>query len=128
MPIKHHMPDGVFPPYQNYVHAVEVSGDSRLLMISGLNGFRQDGTTMPESFEEQCEQIWQHIGTILASADMDYTNLIHLRFYLASRDYDEANMRIRDKYLGDHKVALTSFVATMLDPRWKLEIEAMAAA
>ena len=121
------MPDGVFPPYQNYVHAVEVSGDSSIMFISGLNGFRQDGVTMPESFEEQCEQIWQHIGTILNSAEMDYTNLIHLRFYLASRDYDEANMRIRDKYLGDHKVALTSFVATMLEPAWKLEIEATAA-
>ncbi len=122
-----HMPDGVFPPYQNYVHAVEVTGDSRLLIISGLNGFREDGVEMPESFEDQCELIWQHIGTILRAADMDYTNLIHLRFYLGSREYDAANMRIRDKYLGDHKVALTSFVAGMLEPNWKLEIEATAA-
>ena len=35
------------------------------LVISGLNGYQQDGTTMPETFEEQGEIIWQHLGSIL---------------------------------------------------------------
>ena len=128
MPIIQHNPKGLFPQYQNHCHAVEVKGESRLLIMSGLNGFLEDGTTMPESFEEQCEVIWRHIGTILQSADMTYQNLIFMRFYLASRDYDEPNMRIRKKYLGDHEVSLTTIVSHLLDPKWKLEIEATAAA
>jgi enamine deaminase RidA (YjgF/YER057c/UK114 family) len=118
----------VFPPYRNYSHAVEVQGDSRLLVISGLNGYLPDGESMPESFEEQGELIWQHLGTILRSAGMSYQNLVSLRFYLAGPQYDEANVQLRAKYLGDHRPALTVICCQLLDPRWKLEVEAMAAA
>ena len=127
MPIKRHNPSELFPQYGNYSHAIEVSGDSRILFISGLNGYEQDGKTMPDSFEEQAEVIWQHIGTILKSAGMDYTDLISMRFYLASPEYDEPNMRLRKKYLGDHEVALTVICAQLLETKWKLEIEAVAA-
>jgi enamine deaminase RidA (YjgF/YER057c/UK114 family) len=91
-------------------------------------GFEKDRVTMPASFDEQAELIWQHVGTILENAGMNYTNLIQLRFYLASPEYDEPNMRIRKKYLGDHEVALTTICSQLLEPSWKLEIEAMAAA
>jgi enamine deaminase RidA (YjgF/YER057c/UK114 family) len=127
MPVVKHNPEKLYPQYQSYSHAVEIRGDSRLLIISGLNGYLQDGKTMPESFEEQGEIIWQHLGTILGSAQMDYTNLVSLRTYLASPEYDEPNVRLRKKYLGDHQVALTVVCAQLLDPRWKLEVEAIAA-
>jgi hypothetical protein len=38
-----HNPEGVFPLYRNYSHAVEVKGDSSILLISGLNGYLQNG-------------------------------------------------------------------------------------
>ncbi|MEP6985209.1 MAG: RidA family protein [Chloroflexota bacterium] len=126
MPVIKHNPDKLYPQYQNYSHAVEIRGDARLLIISGLNGYLQDGKTMPDSFEEQAETIWQHLGNILESAHMTYENLVSLRFYLASPEYDEANVRLRKKYLGDHEVALTVICAQLLDPKWKLELEAMA--
>ena len=61
MPIIQHNPPELFPPYRCYTHATEIRGDSRLLIISGLNGYLQDGRTMPESFEEQADIIWTHI-------------------------------------------------------------------
>jgi 2-iminobutanoate/2-iminopropanoate deaminase len=127
MPVTKHNPEQLFPPYQAYSHAIEVSSNSRLLIISGLNGYLRDGKTMPESFTEQAEVIWQHIGVILKSANMTYGNLISLRTYLASPEYDAENVRLRKKYLGDHQVASTVICAQLLDPYWKLEIEAMAA-
>ena len=45
MPLRQHNPAAVFPPYANYAHAVEVSAGSRMLFISGLNGYEQDGVT-----------------------------------------------------------------------------------
>ena len=68
MPITRHNPEELFPVYRNYSHGVEVSSNSRLLFISGLNGYLADGATMPDSFEEQGEIIWGHIGVILKSA------------------------------------------------------------
>jgi 2-iminobutanoate/2-iminopropanoate deaminase len=127
MPIIKHNPEGVFPPYRNYSHATEIRGDARLLIISGLNGYLSDGKTMPETFEEQGELIWQHLGTILRAAEMDYGDLVLLRTYLASPEFDEANVQLRMKYLGTHQPALTVICCQLLDPRWKLEVEAMAA-
>ena len=127
MAVKKHNPKDLFPQYRNYSHAVEVSGDSRILFISGLNGYRPDGQTMPESFEEQGEIIWEYIGKILQSADMGYEHIISLRTYLASPIYDESNVRLRMKYLGDNEPASTVICCQLLESTWKLEIEAVAA-
>jgi 2-iminobutanoate/2-iminopropanoate deaminase len=127
MPIIKHNPEGLFPPYRNYSHAVEVKGNSSLLIISGLNGYLSDGQTMPESFEEQGEIIWQHIGTILKSAGMSYQDIISVRTYLADPQYDEANVQLRVKYLGSNRPTLTVICCQLLEKKWKLEVEIMAA-
>lgn len=127
MTVIQHNPEGVFPPYRCYSHATEIRGDLRLLLISGLNGYLADGITMPESFEEQGDLIWTYMGTILRSAGMEYRDLVSVRTYLAAPEFDEANVRLRVKYLGEHRVSLTVVCSPLLDPRWKLEIEAMAA-
>lgn len=127
MPVIKHNPEGLFPQYRCYSHATEIRGDSRLLIISGLNGYLADGITMPESFEEQADIIWGHIRTLLESAGMELSNLVSLRTYLAGPEYDEANVRMRVKHLGSHEPSSTVVCCQLLDPRWKLEIEAMAA-
>jgi 2-iminobutanoate/2-iminopropanoate deaminase len=62
MTVVQHNPAELFPQYRNYSHAVELRNGSRLLFISGLNGYLADGKSMPESFEEQGELIWGHMG------------------------------------------------------------------
>ena len=122
-----HNPSGVFPPYRAYSHAVEVRGEARLLFISGLNGYEADGQTMPASFEAQAELIWQHLRTILASAGMGVEHLVSLRTYLADPADDEANVLMRAKHLGSHRPSSTVVCCRLLDPSWKLEVEAVAA-
>ena len=128
MPITKHNPSELFPQYRNYSHAIEVGGEFRLLFISGLNGYLADGKTMPESFEEQGEIIWGHIGAILKSAGMTFDDIISLRTYLAGPEYDEPNVKLRMKYLGNNQPTLTVICCQLLEPKWKLEIEAVAAA
>ena len=70
MTITRHDPKDLYPKYPGYAHAVEVSNVTRTLYISGLNGYESDGKTMPESFEDQSELIWRHLGAILTSAGM----------------------------------------------------------
>lgn len=82
---------------------------------------------MPDSFQAQGEIIWTHIGTILVSAEMGYENIVSLRTYLSSPDYDELNVQLRMKYLGDNKPASTVICCQLLESNWKLEIEAVAA-
>ncbi len=82
---------------------------------------------MPESFEAQAELIWTHLRAILNDAGMDFGCLVSLRFYLADPGYDEANVRMRMKYLGTHRPSLTVICCRLLEPGWKLEVEAVAA-
>jgi 2-iminobutanoate/2-iminopropanoate deaminase len=127
MPIIQHNPSDVFPPYRAYSHAVEVKGDSRLLFISGLNGYESDGITMSDTFERQAELIWKHLKTILNSAGMTVDNIVSLRTYLADPSYDEANALMRLKHLGTNRPASTVVCCQLLEKKWKLEVEATAA-
>jgi enamine deaminase RidA (YjgF/YER057c/UK114 family) len=127
MTLRRHNPADVFPPYANYAHAVEVPAGSRLLFISGLNGFESDGQTMPDTFEAQAEQIWTHLETILREAQMSVENLVSLRFYLAEPALDPANVAVLKRRLGQHHTARTVVCAGLLEPGWLVEIEAVAA-
>ena len=64
----------------------------------------------------------------LASAGMGVSNLVSLRTYLADPKYDEQNARMRARQLGPHRVASTVVCCQLLEQKWKLEIEAVAAA
>lgn len=119
--------EGVFPPYAAYAHAVEVPAGARTLHVSGLNGFRSDGVTMPASFADQAEQVWDHLATVLADAGMTYADLVSLRFYLADPADDPANVAILSRRLGDHRCARTVICCPLLEPAWRIEVEAVAA-
>ena len=127
VPVLKHNPSDLFPQYNNYSHGVEVTGDSRILFISGLNGYETDGKSMPETFEGQARLIWRYIGSILNSAGMAYENIVSLRTYLAHPDFDEPNIAIRKQFLGDSQPASTVICCQLLESEWKLEIEAVAA-
>jgi 2-iminobutanoate/2-iminopropanoate deaminase len=127
MPNLQHNPPAVFPPYRAYSHAVEIKGDARLLIISGLNGYEADGVTMPESFEGQADLIWKHLKAILAEAGMTVRDIVSLRTYLADPSFDEPNALMRVKHLEGNRPASTVVCCQLLEPRWKLEVEAMAA-
>ena len=128
MTLRRHDPSDVFPPYANYAHAVEVPAGSRLLFVSGLNGYEADGRTMPPDFESQAELVWSHLEAVLRDAGMAIQDLVQLRFYLAEPALDPMNVEILKRRLGDHHAARTVVCAGLLEPGWLVEIEAVAAA
>lgn len=127
MTMTHHDPITIYPPAGPYAHAVEVTGVARLLYVSGTMGLAPDGGAA-EDFEAQCEQAWANIGAMLQSAGMSWHNLVKVNCFLADRADRDVNAAVRNRVLGDHRVAVTVVAATLLDPAWKLEIEAVAAA
>jgi len=122
-----HNPKAIFPPYAGYAHAVEVPPGARTLYISGLNGYGADGRSMPPDFGGQARLVWKHLKTALAAADMTYADLVQLRFYLASAADDAANVALIREHLGSHVACRTVVVQQLLDPKWRIEVEAVAA-
>jgi enamine deaminase RidA (YjgF/YER057c/UK114 family) len=99
----------------------------RLLFITGTMGLDKAGKA-PEGIDAQCAQAWRNITAILEDAGMTMRDLVKVNCYLADRAHREANMRGRAAALGDHRVATTVIVSTLLEDGWLVEIEAIAAA
>ena len=129
MTLAPHNPPELFPRYRCYSHAIEVAAGSRLLVISGLNGFLADGVTMPESFEEQAEVIWQNIAAICAEAGMGLSDIVSITTYAVVGEQLGGVMAARDRALGGRRVASTLVtVPALVRPEWKMEISAVAVA
>jgi 2-iminobutanoate/2-iminopropanoate deaminase len=117
----------VFPPYRNYAHAVEVPPGARTLYVSGLNGYDATGEHLPKDFAGQIANVWITLREILDSAGMGYGDLVSLRFFLTSAGDDPANVEAIVAHLGDNLVARTVVVQQLLEPEWRVEVEAIAA-
>lgn len=126
MGIKHD-PASVPAALGGYTNALEVPAGQKLLFISGQIPEAADGF-VPESPEEQCRLIWEHITACLHSADMDVTDLVKVTTFLSSLELSGVNTAVRQAVLGEHRPALTVIVVGIFDEKWKLEIEAIAAA
>ena len=124
---KAYLPDSVPAPVGNYSLGLEIPAGSRILFISGQIPETLSGE-IPPGFEAQCNLVWDHILAILRAADMSVTDLVKVTTFLTDREHADVNSRVRRERLGSHAPALTVIVAQTLDPRWLLEIEALAAA
>jgi 2-iminobutanoate/2-iminopropanoate deaminase len=111
-----------------YSQGVVAPGPARWLHVSGQVGIPVGGT-LPESFEEQARNAWRNVLGVLEGAGMGPSDLVKVTAYI-TRPADVGQYRtVRDSMLGKAKPASTLVVvAGLADPRWLIEIEAVAAA
>jgi enamine deaminase RidA (YjgF/YER057c/UK114 family) len=110
-----------------YSQAVELSGASRILLISGQIPVTVDNK-VPEDFEAQARQTWANLIAQLHAADMTLDNLVKVTFLLSDRKYIPEYRRVRQEVLAGRKIALTTIITGIFDEQWLLEIEGIAAA
>lgn len=118
--------DGIYPASSDYVHAIEVSGATRMLFVAGTMGL-DDAGVAPPSLEAQLALIWRNIRRILGEAGMTTDNIVRLTSYLGDVSYAEANANARSAALGDRRIPTTAIVVQTLSPEWLVEIEVIAA-
>jgi len=123
----HHDPATVGAPVGGYTHGCEVAEGRRMLFISGQIPEAANGSIAAD-FEGQASQVWHNIEAVLQDAGMTLDNLVKVTTFLTDREHVSANRKARNEVLGDRKVALTVMVATTLEAKWLLEIEAIAMA
>ena len=120
-------PKSIPAPSGSYVHGMEVPANARLLFIAGQTPGRMDGT-VPATFEEQIDIVWQRIGAILAEAGMGYTDLVKVQTFVTKPEYLAKTSAARKRVLGDHRPTATLLCITSLaTPEYMVEIEAIAA-
>lgn len=114
-------------PVGGYAQAMEVTGATRILYVSGQIPAAADGS-VPELFEDQCRLAWQNVIAQLNAAGMTLDNLVKVTIFLSDRKHIADYRRVRQEVLGGRQVGLTTIITGIFDERWLLEIEAVAAA
>ncbi|MFP4620901.1 MAG: RidA family protein [Bacteroidales bacterium] len=106
-----------------YSQAVEIRDT---LYISGQLPLRPGSMEMPETIEEQTEQVMKNIGAILNDAGYDYSNVIKSTIYLSDiNDFQTVN-GIYGSYYPHDPPARSAFQVPNLPKGAKVEIETIA--
>jgi 2-iminobutanoate/2-iminopropanoate deaminase len=122
-----HDPTGdVYRTTSDYVHALELRGAGRLLLVSGTMGLDPDGAA-GASLAEQLELVWSNLRAILASAGMTTDHIVRVTSYLRDAACVEANAAARVAALGGRAVPTTAIVVETLERDWLVELEVIAA-
>ncbi len=114
-------------PVGGYSQAIEVSGASRMLYISGQIPVSSSGE-VPEGFSDQARLVWRNIDAQLRASSMSLDNLIKVTIFLSDRQFSNENRIVRKEVLGERAPAMTVIITGIFDSAWLLEIEAIASA
>jgi 2-iminobutanoate/2-iminopropanoate deaminase len=111
-----------------YTHAIEIRNPERWLVISGQVGSAPDGT-IPDTGGGQITQALANLRAVLEANDMTVTNIVKTTVFLTDRSLLGAYRAARTALLGEHAPTSTLlFVAGLADPRFMVEVEALAVA
>ena len=112
-----------FEPTIGFSRAVRV-GDR--VLVSGTAPVWPDGSCDPDP-EVQARRCLEIIGTALAEAGAGLADIVRTRMFLTDVADVTAVSRAHGEAFGDVRPTATMVVvAALLDPRWKVEIEAEA--
>jgi len=119
-------PENLHKPLGGYSHQVEITGDGRMLLLSGQVGMKPDGS-IPEDPIEQLDIAFENIFRNLQAANMQVTDLVKLIFYLAGEWNTDERRTLTAAKLGGHQPAMTLiYAAALASPALKVEIDAWA--
>ncbi len=115
-------------PFSRYSQAVSTEPGERLIFISGQVGVDAEGR-LAETVEGQHETVWRNILGILESEGLGPQHLVEVTAYVTDASSLALYRATRDRMLqGAAPASTLIIVAGLADPRWKVEVSAIAAA
>jgi enamine deaminase RidA (YjgF/YER057c/UK114 family) len=119
-------PESIHAPVGRYVHQIEVSGERRLLFISGQVGKDADGN-VPADTAAQFEVALQNVLANLEAAGFQPTDLVKTVTYVVGEMDPAARRATLERLLGDHVTTSTLlYISALAAPEYKVEIDAWA--
>lgn len=123
MPIERFMVPGEMEPVSHYCHVVKAGGH---IWLSGMVGVAGDGS-IPEDTVAQFQIAMDTIDRCLRHAGGRPDQVVKVVVFMTDISERASINPIRVDYFGAHKPASTLVeVSSLVDPRMKVEIEAVA--
>jgi 2-iminobutanoate/2-iminopropanoate deaminase len=118
-------PATIRPPFAQYSHAVQITGD-RMLFASGQLGVAPDDT-VPEDVEAQAVLCFENIKAILNEAGMSLADVVRFTAYVTDRAYFPIYGAVRSRYVEGNAFASTLVIVSgFTRPEFKVEVEVTA--
>jgi enamine deaminase RidA (YjgF/YER057c/UK114 family) len=122
-----HTPPSIHPPFSNYAHGMEVAAGARLLFCSGQLGIAADAA-IPEDAGAQTALCFANIRAVLASAGMDFGDIVRINAYVTDRAWLPQYMAVRNALFPVEAPASTLMIVSgFAREAFKVEIEVIAA-
>jgi enamine deaminase RidA (YjgF/YER057c/UK114 family) len=119
-------PQDVHQPLGGYTHQIEITGNERMLVLSGQVGMKEDGT-IPEDPLEQIDVASENIFRNLRAANMEVNDLTKLTYYLVGEiDTIKRREPVASKLQGHKPCSTLLYVVRLATPAIKVEIDAWA--
>ena len=111
-----------YEPIVGYSRAVVVGNQ---VFVAGTAPIPADGAPPPDDAYEQARSASRSSGR-RSSAGAAFENVVRTRVYVTDSAHFEAVGRAHGEVFGDVRPANTTVVTALLDPAWKVEIDADA--
>ena len=100
--------------------------DGEWIFVSGTTGFDYRAGTISHDVSEQTEQCFRNIEWALKEAGSGMAELVRIRVILTDPTDFARVAPIIGRWCQEARPANTTFVAALVDPRMKIEIEVTA--
>ena len=112
-----------YEPVVGFSRAVVADGH---VYVAGTAPIPPDGSPPPDDAYEQARLCLRIIGGALESAGVGFEQVVRTRVYVTDPDHADAVGRAHGEVFSEIRPASTMVVTRLLDPAWKVEIDADA--
>jgi len=122
-------PDSMKKPSKAYSNGILVPlGVANMLFVTGQVAQDDNGNVVaPNDFTEQTKFIFGHIGEILKSSDMSFSDVVKAQIFVTDMAESSKVSAVRDEFFADSKPASTMVeINKLVKPGCCVEIEVIA--
>jgi enamine deaminase RidA (YjgF/YER057c/UK114 family) len=110
-------------PYEQIVGFSRAVVVGRNVYVAGTAPIPADGSAPPEDAYEQARLCLRIIGDALERAGAGFEHVVRTRTYLTDPEHFDGVGRAHGEVFSEIRPANTTVVTSLLDPRWKVEID-----
>ena len=115
-----------------YSHAVSMSGQGKLIYVSGQVSWRADGQVVGAGdMRAQCEQVFKNLTNVLRGAGATWSDIIKMNSYMVNLNAENvaAFRETRAGYLKPGQMPASTLVGvtSLVQPELLLEVEVVVA-
>jgi enamine deaminase RidA (YjgF/YER057c/UK114 family) len=112
--------------FEDVIGYSRVVDDGAYVFVSGTAGFDYAQGTISEDVVEQARQTFKNIETYLALADCGLGDIVKATYIVTEPEDWQTVIPVIGEYMRDVRPVATAFVARLVDPRMKIEIDVTA--